>query len=175
MYASYAVLPRSLKTRIGSRCLCKRSPRRRARVKDPRSIAIGAYAQSFAHSFSGRTRSGSRLIEEMYFVHGKWLDPLDYFNAISDYGWNMSLRGYAEKTCQWIERGRALAKDSDSKLIRGNIFVTLGFHALALLGRYAESAEQIRVYRKVAEETPNEIYRWSLMLSGRSLSSLRAR
>lgn len=115
-------------------------------------------AEAWVLQVAGESTRAEALMRQVMETRGVWVDARYHHVACTSLGWSQLLRGYCQEGARWvrraIERADATSRQRASLLTDNALFA-------AILGRPAEARSLLAEARQVADETPDERWRWS--------------
>ncbi len=137
-------------------------------LEDPLVLARTHLFRAMAVLRAGAPLEAELLIRQCLQEHGRWLSLADYLNALTDLVWNLLMRGYLQRSLDWVERGLARTRGGEGQL-HGHVLLPFAGSLRAFLGHPSEGLQALNSFRGIAEEDRQERYRLSLWLQHRAL------
>ncbi|HWO22759.1 MAG TPA: GAF domain-containing SpoIIE family protein phosphatase, partial [Kofleriaceae bacterium] len=107
-------------------------------------------------AFAGAEQECERRLVANYEQNGRWLDADGFNMTCGVLSSGFMIRGYARETVEWQERLVARLKQSDRTSTGDHYLLTYGAGALAMLGRFRESAAWLERSRRAID--PDDVY-----------------
>jgi diguanylate cyclase (GGDEF)-like protein len=148
-----------------SRWMADRAVEVARELQRPALVALARNRACWCLFESGRHIEASRSLSEFLEESAHWVESGDYTFSCSELLWNYHLRGYAERSRQWVERGIERSREQ-AEYGGGGPRFELGAEPLAQLGDFEAAESRLEATRQLTGAGTDMTFRSALYLQG---------